>query len=390
MSRLAREQNGWAMVTAVMMIAVMGTIGLAVFAYADEQENQSGIERVRESSFSLSEGALTAQIFRLSRNWPGTAANAHPAQCDESSTSGGCPSAAEISKSYQGKEFAADTTWQTSVRDNGGTAANFYSDDITASQPNWDANADGRMWVRSAATVRGRDRTLVALVRVEEVIEQFPRQVITAGSFATSNSGNKVIVDTRGPSAQPTALAVRCTTRDATCLDYDAGKNQVSPDTTQTGYAGGAALTPEALERFRARARANGTYYDSGCPSDPSGPLVIVESGDCSYTASVGPCCNTASSPGIFIVVNGTLYLGGNLTFYGVVYGVNQQGSSGNVISLGGNATIQGSAAVDGAGRVHAGSNKVNIVYDERAFNGLRSYGAAGIVQNTWRELTGA
>ena len=44
---------------------------------------------------------------------------------------------------------------------------------------------------------------------------------------------------------------------------------------------------------------------------------------------------------------------------------------------------------VDGNGGVLAGSSGTNIVFDPRAFDGARSFGTAGIVQNTWREITG-
>ena len=50
-----------------------------------------------------------------------------------------------------------------------------------------------------------------------------------------------------------------------------------------------------ALKRLKDRAIANGTY-SAGCPSNPSGDIVYVQQGDCSYNSSVsGPCFLTAS-----------------------------------------------------------------------------------------------
>ena len=42
---------------------------------------------------------------------------------------------------------------------------------------------------------------------------------------------------------------------------------------------------------------------------------------------------------------------------------------------------------IDGNGRLLAGSSKVNLVYLDEAFTQIRTHGAAGVVQNSWREL---
>ena len=48
---------------------------------------------------------------------------------------------------------------------------------------------------------------------------------------------------------------------------------------------------------------------------------------------------------------------------------------------------MQGGVQVAGAGCVYLGSSKVNVMFDPYAFNALRSFGAATIVQNKWREI---
>jgi NAD(P)H-hydrate repair Nnr-like enzyme with NAD(P)H-hydrate dehydratase domain len=67
---------------------------------------------------------------------------------------------------------------------------------------------------------------------------------------------------------------------------------------------------------------------------------------------------------------------------------LNQQGSSGDVLTVHANATLQGGIAVDGDGAVRTGSDKVNIIFDGKAFIDLETHGMAGLVQNSWRELT--
>jgi len=382
-----RDESGAVLATSMIMLGLMMTMALAAFAYVDTQQQSSASERIRETSFNLSESLLGAQVFILSRGWPGTAANAYPSNCTTGVVSVRCPDAAAVAGAFGGPDVAQGITWSTRVRDNSSPAANFYSDAITASQPTYDANADGKLWVRAQASIDGRRRTLVGLVKVEEVTEAFPKNVITAGKFQTSNQGRKVIVDTKGNSAQAAPLAVRCLVLTSACLDYEANKGQVSPDTTQTGYTGGNALSPDALERLRDKAIANGTYYATGCPANPSGALVYIANGNCSYNNSAGTCCNTQAAPGMLIIANGTLSMTGNIVFSGVVYMANQQNSSSYILNLGGTVAILGAIAIDGNGGLSAGASGVNVVYDANVFSRIVSYGNAGIIQNTWREI---
>jgi hypothetical protein len=60
----------------------------------------------------------------------------------------------------------------------------------------------------------------------------------------------------------------------------------------------------------------------------------------------------------------------------------------GNVINLTGNVSVFGSIVIDGPAGLSAGSSKVNLVYDPNVFNGFKAFGTAGIVQNTFREIT--
>ncbi|MGI8513282.1 MAG: hypothetical protein ACR2NH_11735 [Solirubrobacteraceae bacterium] len=384
-----RDERGAVLATSMILLGLMMSVALAAFAYVDTQQQSSASERIRETSFNLSESLLGSQIFILSRAWPGTASNAYPTTCTTGVSSPRCPDTAGITSAFGGPDLATGVTWSTRVRDNGGSAAKFYSDAITSSQPTYDANADGKLWVRAQASIKGRRRTLAGLVKVEEIAESFPKNVITAGKFRTMNQGRKVIVDTKGSSAQAAPLAVRCLQPVPACVDYEASKGQVSPDTTTLGYTGGNALSAEALDRLRERAIANGTYYATGCPANPSGALVFVQSGNCSYNDSAGPCCNSQAAPGVFIIASGTLSLTGNIVFAGVIYLANQQNSSDYLVNLGGTVTILGSVAIDGNGGLSAGASGANVVYDANVFSRIVSYGNAGIIQNTWREIPG-
>jgi hypothetical protein len=407
--RLAREESGWALVTTVVLTAVMVTMGLAVFTYVDGQTSSSARERLNESGFNLAEGALNQQMYVLSHAWPGAdpgaspSAPAYPPSCGPASATPLCPDSTALRQSYNSVDYGGAPAWTTEVHDNDtGDTPDFY-DDADPSPARWDSNRDRRMWVRAQATVKGRTRAIVGLVQVETRLEEMPRSALIAGAVATTNLGNKDIICTRLPdkpdglSCQPSSsplagpVQVRCVgTLGSLCVDVRMG--QIEPDPVQTGYTGGDALAADAIERLRARAVMDGTYYATGCPANPSGEVVFVQSGHCSYDNSVpGACCNSPTRPGVFIVANGSFSLNGNLTYHGVVYALNRQGAvacvPGCPVAVGGTAMVRGGVHVDGQGGFLAGSSKVNVVYDDFPYNRVRSYGAVTLVQNRWREI---
>jgi hypothetical protein len=96
---------------------------------------------------------------------------------------------------------------------------------------------------------------------------------------------------------------------------------------------------------------------------------------------------NSAASPGALILVNGTVSIGGTANFYGLLYCVNAQGSTGAVLTVSGNGGLQGLVSIDGGGGVVAGSSKTNIIYDPRASHVLTGSAGATVAKNTWRQL---
>jgi Tfp pilus assembly protein PilX len=380
--RRRRDQEGFALVTAMLTMALALLMGFALLAFVEGQGRDAGREQQREAGFQLSESALSAQGFVLSRSWPASAATAFPASCGPASSSTNCPSATEMALAYAG---AGTPSWATQVRDNGTGSPLEYTSAVL-SQPAWDANHDGAMWVHATATAAGRPSTLVALYQLNPLNSAFPRNVVTAGSFATDNNGNKRIVDAKGLSGQPAPLAVRCANAaSSACLDYRAV--QVGPGAPQTGYLGGNAVSPDGLAGLRLRAQVSGTYTASGCPANPSGAVVFIESGDCSYNNSVpGPCCNSEDAPGILVVASGTVRFEGNHTFYGVIYAANQQAAADTVVTVIGNATVQGALFADGGGRVEVGASKENVVFDPAGLD-YEYWGAAVFGKNTWRQI---
>jgi Tfp pilus assembly protein PilX len=397
-----RREEGWVVVTAVIVMSIMMGIGLATYATVDTQQAQSRVERERDSSFNLSESGLYAEAFVLGEDWP-TAANPYPtSECTESTADGtrGCPTPSALQKAVDSSalpDLASGARWTIRVRDNGSPTVNDY-DSSTDSQPNYDANGDGKLWVRADAVAKGRTRSIVGLLQREKLGQSVAQNVITAGHFYTSNSGNKVVVDTQGPSATGSQVVVRCTPGPdepyagggCTGYDNDQSRTQVSPDRVYSVPSTPNAMTDAQIEDFRRDAEENKTYFES-CPENLAGDIVFVEppEGNTVHCSGYKDTYNSAADPGTLIITNGTLELSGNqTTYYGFVYMLNQQGSSGDVFTVHANATLQGGVAVDGSGAVRTGSDKVNIIFDGQAFLDLETHGMAGLVQNSWRELT--
>lgn len=442
------NQDGYVVVTAIIVMSLMLSIGLAAYAIVDTQQSQSRQQRERESSFNITEGALTAQGVNLPASWPDSNATGvpYPSECNQGSTDPRCPTATQIAASFNASEFtgcvAPACSWKVRVRDNGtlkpdGTPANaanppkdYTSATDTAACVNpdgtdvtpattpctYDANKDNQLWVRADGVVRGRKRQIVALLKLEAFPESFPHSVILAGSIQITPNGNQTYVVTNG--SQPT---VRCNepggpTPSSDCLGYDTTKPQVSPESSQSVPSSPPALTSSALRRFRdtaARSSNCGATHDHACLYTPStdneckdidiaGSPVFIEPTNPSVRCKIASNTNINSlgNYGFVIMTDGTLDLSGTITFFGVLYHTNgcsvDEGTGcpdstatpcPAPIQTSGGLSITGAVAIDGCGKFLFGSTNGVLTYDPNAFATIESNGVAGLVQNTWREL---
>jgi hypothetical protein len=402
--RLRRSQEGSVVVTAVMLISIMLMIGLAALSRVDTQSEETRRERVRESAFNYSEAALSAQIFLLGRKGTGTADAPMPEVCP---AGGGvfCADPEQIARNYDqatNKDFDPDEIqWRTWVRDNapgtvGGQPDTFWEDSLLTTRPRYDANGDDLMWVRAEATVRDRTRAMVGLIRIEYRPANFPQYAILAGRFRTTNNGkhSDVIVNANGS----LGVQVRCDTslppedKDNTCLSYKPSQGQISPpNAAQDNYQGDvSAIGTDELDALMDVARANGTYYTS-CPNDLSGKVVVIDTtSSCAWQGN--DTFNSATyppGPGLLIVTRGKIEFRGGATFNGLIYHANLGGSSASdLVKVHGNSQVYGGVLVDGDGGLESGSSgKQNIRFNTNAFTGIVTFGTAGVVQNTWREI---
>ncbi len=404
MSRRGSGEEGMALLVVMVLMGVMLTVGFAIASTVDTQAGESRKQRVRDSSFNLAESALNAQIFALARDWPGLGAAKVPPTilpypaCTQASATPRCPDNAALVAG--GSPDLAGATWQTSVRDNGAVSApDFYSDASSALQPGYDANNDGRVWVRARAVVQGRPRTLVGLVRAEKQEEDLPHAALLAGSLDITNNGKKELIRSAGA-----PVRVRCnpisvgflgkscvgqavsSALDLTNLLTGRLATQISGTSPVSVPTAPAAMAPEARARLKATAIANGTYY-AACPTAAqlTGQIVYVATGNCSYTSNTQ--FNSAQAPGVLIMESGTLAFGGTSNFFGVVYHANLLNVSTTAVETQGNARIRGGVLIDGMAQFEVGSSGLNIDFDLNAYRAVSSYGSAGVIQNTFREI---
>lgn len=445
-----RREEGWVLVTAISLLAVMLTVAFASVALVDTQQKQNRFQRERESSLNLSEGVLSAQGFVLAQKWPGTPAQA-VIDCTSGVSDTRCPDAGTLAGPAASANFAnvdqkTGATWRTFVRDNGGPLSPAYAEssrDATQNGTNaqtgaayscpgpcrWDANGDKVMWVQARGVVRGRPRNIVAQLKLESLREATPQTAVVAGGIKVNNSGNKHMLYAVG-----SQVVVRCNPSSSRCVGAQQSGNppQISPQPVQGNPP--PMLTPQQLERFRTRAKTDGTYFPAGtCPADHQllGAVVFVEA--CNSANMNGPgsacpgmtlpppppggggtglkpgCVNNLAKPGYLIWHCGQMNFASDWTFVGVIYGVNNSdgtcpagypargtnppdcsgnnNSPNNVVTITGGFGVLGAIAIDGNGCLFAGNNGLQLQFDPNVFGAVASYGTVGLVQNTWREL---
>lgn len=391
-------EEGAALVVAVLVMAIMMTLGLSALAMTDVQTGESAAERQRESSFNLAEGALQQQGFLLGgRGWPLTAAQALPASCGQASTSPSCPTVEALVPAtgpgaFAGPDYAQGATWSTVVRDNTAVGHQAYTPAVL-DRPSWDENGDGFIWVRATATVRSRPRTLVALLKRTAIPLLVPRASLVAGALDIGQNGQPSVITT-----DATAPAVlRCADAIAGCSEYTGARAnklpQVVPDVVR--YAPGDVGTPFVPLDTVARLEESAVVFTT-CPTTAQAQGIVVidvaEDVTCRFTGNGE--FNAPGAPGMLVARRGTVEFSGNGTFHGMVLHRNlagrdatpDQGSPArDCVTVTGNFTVLGAVVVEGACSYHdQGSGRLTFTPNNLNFSVT---GVAGLVRNTWREL---
>ena len=435
LKRSLRDESGSVLMTALILMIVALGLGFAAVASTTTQTHQAGYETAGEAAFNLAESALDAQARAVQLSWPGTSATT--TTCNQSSTpSATCPGTAvtnSFSSTYTGQEYS-NPTWSTQV---GGVcptsnssctslaeSPSYYSDPIPATAMGCDCYKGNAVWVRSQATVQGQTRAVVGEIERQGLVITLPETTITAGGVNTSNQGNKVIIeqaDTAGTGLTGPIDLTCGNTNDKPsyqdgCAGWDSGKSydQASPGTYQTGYTdpnGYSVLTNRQLESLETTAGDSGTAPPAGsCPTNWNGLVYIqsTPSGGCQIPKNTSyNGCNTpppsGATPGMIIVGSGSLEMGANVCYYGVIYMINAGGptpssggvctSTDSVLTLDANSNTYGGVFVDNCGLVTVGQSSgqsATVYFDSLAFSGATAYDTPVLAKNTFRILAGS
>lgn len=415
------------LITAISVLTIVALLSLAIVTTVNVQTSQTAYETRGEAAFNLAETALDAEVYQLQLAWPGS--GVLPLTCNQSTPQQlpttqqvGCEGAAltGLNSSYAGAAYFG-ATWSVQVLDDVNNTEYHYSDSLataTPAAPSYDSNGNGRMWIRAQATVRGQTRSLVEQVVRQNTVLTLPDNTVTAGGVYSENNGNKVIIQARDSTSGLTGnVEVRCQATQpvqgqGNCLGWDADKSndQLSPPTAygssytdQTGTD--QTLTDTELTALQQTAMADGTYYPNAqgaCPPDqpPDPNLTVIFIAD----ATTCPAYNgktewfSAANPGILVVAKGSLTFTGNEVFHGVIYMENQPlpnpptypcdaQNMNTVLTVDGNALIDGAVFVDGCGAVATGDSATNVMFDSSALNALEAVETATPAQNTFREM---
>jgi Tfp pilus assembly protein PilX len=453
MTARLRSEDGWTLVTAIILMTVMLGVGLATATMVDTQAKQSAQTRQRDTAFNLAEAALNAQIYALSLRWPGYGYKDAAAYRSYSCSSGGsepvlapapanqaqlaaatpvCPSPATLAPLLNNVDARGVSSWTTRVYDDPSPTASaadrgkHYSDSLVVAgdaltsadgtvvptQPGvgYDSNKDGKLWVKASATASGHTRTLVSLIKVETVQKDSLNTALLAGSLDFSNNGNHsgFFIDQTTATA-PNVMTVRCNPTDPptfSCLGYPATDRNwaaeiggaIDPPNYSANPSAPNAFDAATLDGFLADAVTDHTYYDSVGPLNCSGvdrtPALnfrVLYIKDCGLLHWPSNGTVPLTGQGLVILDNTRLLITGDVTINGIVY-ARRPPVTNPTVELHGCSQIAGSLMIDDLGSASIGScsqtDRPELLFVPSASETLKTYASAGIIQNTWRELS--
>jgi Tfp pilus assembly protein PilX len=190
--RLRTDESGAALITALLCTMVMLALGLALLAIVDTQANESTDEATRDRGFNLAESVLTSEAFVLGRNWPTSGVgNCFQSGAGFGDTIGATATAGvsaqtlrlrdNLNVSYDDDAYDG-ATWQVNLCDD--SSPSTVWSDVLQNNHNYDANGNGKLWVRTQATVNGKTRALVGLVKVRQNTAMSQKWGLVAGNVA--------------------------------------------------------------------------------------------------------------------------------------------------------------------------------------------------------------
>jgi hypothetical protein len=446
MSLRARAERGSAVVIAILIVLMMLLLTLGTFTFVQGQQKATGDEHVMDSSYNLADAGMESSAIYLASKFPSTTAlaygkntaqpNGGPCSQTSNPAADNCPDPANVTAAFtqpgsaRQPDYAGAPTWTTSVYDNGGSIASFYRESLKTGQPAYDANGDGKVWLRSEAIVQARKKILVAQVAQQSGTTQtplpFPMSAVWAADVMVSGGSlDRLVVDSLGSGSIVGNVNATCASvRPAMygpCPGLSPSRGQITPWAAYANVEGyackdesgndpftGAPPTASALKlcsmsdvgtqlkTLRTKAQAAGTYYAGCCASCPptlTGKLIFIENGPCSYTGT--STYNSTASPGMVVVADGgagtAITVGGSSKYYGVIWDANVHGNGTmDSVIIDTTAQVIGGVIIDTGGELgFYSTTQPALRYDAGVFYDTvtTATGAPKIVPGTVREV---
>lgn len=422
--RRAHDEDGFALVAAMILLAVIFGLGLALLFFSNAEQTDASHEQGSEAAFNIANSALNAQIGQLSRNWPQSEGEM-PLQCESSKIqageANGCPGPTDLSLSPDAGSTTCPGTdawgsslsneWTTYVRYDPGESP-YFNSSAEETQPSFTLTPGaGALWVRAVGVVNCHAVAVVSLVTRLHVALRFNEDAIVGNWFEITTNGNKTVVNRQGNNAAEAApISMRCEGKPVLkeCENYFRDTQIEPPIGTENPTSSTITLTASQLATLRDEALAYKTFYSSTfpykCPASTAelegkelsattrGP-VYVEGCTLSFNKEKEGGANTEANPGFLVLADGTLEMNGNATYYGVVYARNLQESDEVVVSVHGGSRVVGGIIVDGKGGIAFGSSgpnakgEGNFEYDPLATQSLAISAGAAATRNSFRIL---
>jgi Tfp pilus assembly protein PilX len=426
-----RDEQGFVLITAIILLTVMLGFGIALVALANSQQSASSREQWTEGAFNLAEAALNAQVAQLSREWPGVGTHKESpgsllATCTPatSESTNYCPESATLEKAYpntgsttctgaEAWESPLTNKWDTYVREDVKGSPYFNSaEELKVNDFDNGHEVEGKLepwrklWVRAVGVVDCHAVTVVSLVSEQLAHTSFPEAAVSSNWFKTGNKGNKIIIKHAGK-AQTGKFAIRCNgftekevVEEKKCEEYEReGKKegQIQPELTEEeqkpSTTPSTTLSTEQLESLKSQAKSEGHFYSaSNCPASLealAGRPVYVEG--CGNLKFTGGTANSETKPGFLVLANGSIDLGGGgAVYYGVIYDANLQKSSEVLVTVRGGAKIVGEIIIDGNGGVSLGDKGNEVVafeYNPGAAENFETVTGVAATRNSFRIL---
>jgi Tfp pilus assembly protein PilX len=385
--RALRSEQGNALITAVLVVAMMAGLGTAMVSVIDAQTTQTRVQRSSDTTFNLAEATLNAQAFLLGRNWPQSTANmptpgGAASPCSGQTMTGTLDDPAAtvtvrdqvqniLAQTYTGSTTTTGAQWWLTACQDGGRNSwdasllnGLAYDPTVVSDP---APKPRRMWVRAEAKIDGRRRAVTALVQAGQQ-PVFPSLALVTGNIG-DDLGNVLNVLVNGPLLNPLTdlllhsdpmivgnVGLRCSLLDgAALLSCLSGLLKATSAITPIGallqannyadYNSDSTISADQLSLLRQQAQATGTYYPSAAngtgavangasclPAGSAGKIIFIDkigngTGSChlNTAGNVSAKALIVGSGGVRVCANPTCAASGTPgTFTGVIYALHR------------------------------------------------------------------